>query len=203
MTNAELWELFPIILVSYDLNWPRDYDREASALCRAMADDLFRIHHIGSTAVPGLTAKPTIDILMEITTEADPERMKKNVIATGYRLISKADDPEWMFTKGYTETGFVGRTYHLHVRRPGDWDELYFCDYLRDHPEACRDYEKLKTELKARFEHDRDAYTEGKTAFIKNISGLARVLNPKKYLFEPIRKTKTASAGPGPGNNES
>lgn len=79
-----------------------------------------------------------------------------------------------MFMKGYTPQGFKGQAYHLHVRYAGDWDEPIFCHYLQLHPKVARKYGELKVELKKRYEHDRDAYTESKTEFITSIVQLAR-----------------------------
>ena len=72
-----------------------------------------------------------------------------------------------MFMKGYTLQGFAKRVYHLHVRYPGDWDELYFRDYLKRHREAAEEYGKLKIGLQKKYEHDRDAYTRAKTDFVR------------------------------------
>ena len=66
MRDEELWQLFPIILIPYDTSWPEAYRSESLRLREAVGSDIVRISHIGSTAVPGLTAKPTIDILLEI-----------------------------------------------------------------------------------------------------------------------------------------
>ena len=79
-----------------------------------------------------------------------------------------------MFMKGYTLDGFKGQAYHVHVRYAGDWDEIYFKNYLLKHPDTAEEYEKLKTELKNKFEHDREGYTNGKTDYIKRITLLAR-----------------------------
>jgi GrpB-like predicted nucleotidyltransferase (UPF0157 family) len=86
-----------------------------------------------------------------------------------------------MFMKGYTPQGFRGQAVHLHVRFPGDWDELYFRDYLRSHPKTAKSYGKLKQNLQLRYEHDRDAYTEAKTDFIQEATRLARKEMGNKY----------------------
>jgi len=75
-----------------------------------------------------------------------------------------------MFLKGYTSTGFAEKVYHIHVRYPGDWDELYFSDYLIAHPETAAEYAALKTKLHKNFKHNRDGYTEAKTAFIRAVN---------------------------------
>jgi len=86
-----------------------------------------------------------------------------------------------MFMKGYTPQGFKGQAFHIHIRYRGDWDELYFRDYLLTHPEIAVEYGELKSELQKKYEHDRDAYTDAKTDFIKRITKLARAEISSKY----------------------
>jgi len=88
-----------------------------------------------------------------------------------------------MFMKGYTSHGFEGQAYHIHVRYPGDWDELYFRDYLKSHPETAEEYGNLKLELKTIYQYDRDAYTRAKSDFINEINKLARKEFPDKYIL--------------------
>lgn len=80
-----------------------------------------------------------------------------------------------MFMKGYTLKGFSGQAYHVHVRYPGDWDEIYFRDYLISHPEVAHEYETLKRELSEKYANDREAYTAGKSGFARDITELARI----------------------------
>ena len=177
MSNEELWQLFPIILSPHNPEWPGRYKTEKELLIKNIgAENIVRINHIGSTAVPGLTAKPTIDILLEIQQKTDPVRLIPTIESAGYIYCHKPDNPppHMMFMKGYTPQGFKGQAYHLHVRYAGDWDEPIFCHYLQLHPEVARKYGELKVELKKRYEHDRDAYTESKTEFITSIVQLAR-----------------------------
>ena len=79
-----------------------------------------------------------------------------------------------MFVKGYTPEGFKGQAYHIHVRYPGDWDEIYFRDYLRNNAEIRKQYGELKRILAVKYRNDRDGYTDAKTEFVKRISELAR-----------------------------
>ena len=79
-----------------------------------------------------------------------------------------------MFLKGYTPEGFKGQAFHLHVRYPSDWAELYFRDYLRDHKDIADEYGWLKAKLLNTYEHDRDGYTEVKTEFISKYTDIAR-----------------------------
>lgn len=186
MTNEELWALFPIILASHDDTWAERYALERERIERAVgAENITRISHIGSTAVPGLTAKPTIDILLEITDGCDTERLKAVLIGDGYIFTPQPDNPppHMMFMKGYTPRGFEGQAYHLHVRYSGDWDELYFRDYQIAYPDAANAYGRLKELLRQRHEHDRDAYTQAKTEFARQYTGLARSEFGSKYSF--------------------
>lgn len=199
MTNQELWTLFPIILTSHDPAWTERYAQERKRIERTMGEEnITRISHIGSTAVPGLIAKPTIDILLEITDECDTERLKAALIADGYIFSPQPDNPppHMMFMKGYTSHGFKGQAYHLHVRYNGDWDELYFRDYLIAHPNAVNAYGRLKELLRQQHECDRDAYTKAKTEFVWQHNALARSEFGEKYtLRKSDAKGRTSSYG--------
>jgi GrpB-like predicted nucleotidyltransferase (UPF0157 family) len=139
-------------------------------------ENIVRISHIGSTSVPGLKAKPTIDILAEITQHCDTAKLIANMEAAGYIYSRQPENPppHMMFMKGYTPEGFRGQAFHVHVRYGGDWNELYFRDYLRDHKDVADEYGKLKAALRKTFEHDRDGYTNAKTDFINRYTELAR-----------------------------
>lgn len=186
MTNGELGGLFPIILSDYDPVWKTNYEIEKGKLEKLIGvRNIIRINHCGSTAVPGLLAKPTIDILLEIVDNIDREHLIEVMQRAGYIYLSKPENPPpgMMFIRGYTEEGFQGQTYHVHVRYRGDWDELYFRDYLIVHKEIAEEYARLKTNLKERFEFDRDGYTDAKTEFISRCCKLAREEMPGKYIL--------------------
>lgn len=186
MTNEELWQLFPIILSEYNDEWPKLYEIEKNLLLEIFGPAIARIHHIGSTSVPGLKAKPTIDILLELKKNIDLDLFEKLAISNGYLFSIHKDNPEpsIMLKKGYTEQGFIGQAFHIHVRYMGDWDELYFRDYLREHLESQKEYVFLKESLFTRFEHDRDAYTFGKTEFVRHVSLLGRKQYGSRYQPE-------------------
>lgn len=177
MTNRELWALFPVVLGSYNPGWERWYaDEEDNLIDIIDKQNIVRINHIGSTAVFGLTAKPTIDILLEISADTDTDDLIRRLEQNGYIYTEQLDKPppHMMFLKGYTEQGFGDRVFHLHVRYPGDWDELYFRDYLRRHKSVADQYGRLKKELAERYAHDRDGYTEAKTEFISKYTAIAK-----------------------------
>jgi GrpB-like predicted nucleotidyltransferase (UPF0157 family) len=183
MTDEERWQLFPIILSKYKPIWKKNYLKEKAVVERAVGpDNIVRISHIGSTAVPGLIAKPTIDILVEIKEGTDTAKLIYDMQEAGYRYIAHPENPppHMMFVKGYTPEGFKGQVFHIHVRYGSDWDELHFRDYLIAHPETAEEYGRLKLKLKEKYEHNRDAYTDAKTDFIKRICKLARAEVKKK-----------------------
>ncbi len=177
MTNEELWQLFPIELSDHRDEWKQWYEDERDSIIRLIGmENVIRISHIGSTSVPGLIAKPTIDILLEIADECSTQKLKETFEQNGYIFSSQPDNPppHITFLKGYTSQGFAERVFHIHVRYKGDWDELYFCEFLRVHPDMATQYGELKLQLKQSYEHDRDAYTEAKTEFVQRVTSLAR-----------------------------
>ncbi len=190
MTNEERWRLFPIILMEHDPEWKTMYLEEKKQLINYIGiNNIERISHIGSTSVTGLVAKPTIDILIEIKETTDLDQLIANIKAAGY-LFTRQDDnppPHMMFMKGYTPDGFRGQAFHVHVRYSGDWNELYFRDYLKKHPEAAEEYGRLKQSLKEEYEFDRDGYTASKSGFISKITGLARMEYKNRYKPLGIR----------------
>lgn len=186
MTHAELWQLFPIILSEHNPVWKENYFIEKNRIIESIGmDNIVRINHFGSTSVPNLIAKPTIDILLEIKDDADVNRVTTAMKSIGFIDSPQPDNPapHLMFLKGYTPEGFKGQVFHVHVRYGGDWDELYFRDYLIAHPDVANEYGKLKLGLKKKFEHDRDGYTAAKTEFIREMTKLAREEMGGKYIL--------------------
>lgn len=185
MSLAELWELFPIILRAHNPEYEKWYEEERSNLISLLDGyPVSRISHIGSTAVPGLIAKPIVDILLELESGYDQDGVTARLIGGGWVLMSRGPEEALDLNKGYTPAGFAERVFHLHVRRLGDWGELYFRDYLRAHPETASEYEKLKLSLKEQFEHDRDAYTNAKSQFVRTYTNAAREEFGTRYLWE-------------------
>lgn len=185
LSLEELWELFPIVLKEHNPQYKDWYQSEANHLLEVIGhDNIVRISHIGSTSVKGLIAKPTVDILMELGESNDIKKVVKLLQMNGWTLMSSEYEPVvWLiFNKGYTPDGFADRVYHLHVRYRGDWDELYFRDYLSEHPEIADKYAKLKLQLWKKYEHNRDGYTEGKSEFIKKYTAKARIKYEGRYL---------------------
>ncbi|WP_343209264.1 GrpB family protein [Anaerolentibacter hominis] len=181
MSNEELWQLFPIELKKPQFEWKSWYEEESALLRRFLpSDHIKRISHVGSTSVKTIWAKPIVDILAEMTPEGSRDVLKELLLQHGYRCMSQ-DEKRMSFNKGYTEEGFAQKVFHLHLRYPGDNDELYFRDFLIDHPETAEEYERLKLSLGKSFQYDRDAYTEAKTGFIVRCTRKARELYGSRY----------------------
>ena len=184
MSLEELWQLFPIFLREHQDEWKEWYDEERLRLLIFLpANQLVRISHIGSTSLETIWAKPIVDILLEIPKETDMAIIRDLLLQNGYLLMSESQG-RMSFNKGYTPSGFAERVFHLHLRYEGDHDELYFRDYLQEHPAVAKDYEKLKLSLWKQYEHNRDAYTEAKTDFIKNYTEEAKKLYGRRYERE-------------------
>ncbi len=85
------------------------------------------------------------------------------------------------FNRGYTKEGFADKVFHVHLRYAGDNDELYFRDYLNEHTQIAKEYETMKLQLWHRFEHDRDAYTNAKTEFVREWTSEAKRVYAGRY----------------------
>ncbi len=175
-----LGRLYPIILEKHNVKWKEYFVEEKAFLQEVFGDTVLRINHIGSTAVPGLIAKPTIDILLEIREDIDIADITGIMVAKGY-IVNTPPIDIITYVKGYGPNGFVGQAFHIHVRRNGDWNELYFRDYLIAHPEVAKQYGTLKLGLKDVYEFDRDGYTAAKGEFVERITVLARTEFKDKY----------------------
>lgn len=184
MTLEELWELFPILLKEYNTEYPKWYELEKERLLDNFDDStIIRISHIGSTAIPGIISKPTVDILMEISPESDINQVTDKLKLLQWALMSSSAAPVFKqtYNKGYTKHGFEEKVYHLHVRYIDNWSELYFRDYLIEHPEVAQEYAVLKMQLKEKYEHNRDAYTNEKEEFVRKYSDIAKIQYSERY----------------------
>lgn len=181
MTLEELWELFPIYLTKHKPEWKDWFKQEYLNLKSILPkEQILRISHIGSTSIDTIWAKPIIDILVETTIRADFCVIKNLLLKEGYLCMLEQEN-RLSFNKGYTKDGFAEKVFHLHLRRAGDHDELYFRDYLIEYPYIAKEYEELKLNLWKQFEHNRDAYTESKTDFIKKYTSQAKQQYGTKY----------------------
>ena len=153
-------------VVPHDPAWREAFEAEAAALSSVLGDEALAVHHIGSTAIPGISAKPIVDFLVEV------------------RRIERVDDlSSAMAERGYKawgEYGLPGRRYfdkrgdrhicHVHIYQRGNPEvkrHLAFRDYMISHPEEAKAYGRLKEALAKEFPTDIEAYMDGKDAFIK------------------------------------
>ncbi len=169
----ELWRLFPVELTPYRPQWAVWADDEMAVLKVLLSDFSPVIHHIGSTAIPGIYAKPIVDILVEIPSDADWTRVRELMEQAGYICMSSAA-LRMSFNKGYTPEGFSEKVFHVHFHAFGDCDEVCFRDWLKGHPREAHDYESLKLSLLPEYKYNRDAYTEAKSEYIKRVTALAK-----------------------------
>ena len=179
MTLEELWQLFPIFLTAHQPCW-KEWYLEEEILLQKVLPQAQRISHIGSTAISSIWAKPIIDILVEVSKGSDLFVYKKLLADNGYICMSESEKG-LSFNKGYTENGFAERVFHLHVRYTGDHNELYFRDYLNEFPEIAKEYEALKLSLWEKHEHNRDAYTNAKTEFVRKYTEQAKMIYGNRY----------------------
>ncbi len=162
----------PIEIVDYDPNWPTAFEAEAERLANVLGPWLVEIAHVGSTAVPGLAAKPVIDIQVGVTSLEQDGRIVAAVAACGYEYVPDFEDqfPE----RRYFRRGQDGhRTHQVHLveRTNAEWWDRHvrFRDWLRSHPEDRDAYAELKRALAVAHRDDRVAYTDAKTHFINAV----------------------------------
>ena len=175
MTRLACWnrDMDEVEIVNYDPRWAVLFDEEAKRL-RAVLDPslILGLEHFGSTAVPGLSAKPIIDILIAVRSLADAQAIFIEALRN-LDYVHWADNPKkdrMFFVKGMPPFG-SRRSHHVHVTEPhGEmWQRLAFRDYLRAHPEEAGTYARLKRRFAAEHQGDREAYTDAKSAYIESV----------------------------------
>ena len=171
MTNSQ------IRVVQYDPAWPESFATERPALQAVFEPLSVVIEHVGSTSVPGLGAKPVIDVMVGVERLREVEPRVPALEALGYEYVPEyeAQLPERRY---FRKPRIRPRTHHLHIVERGStfWARhLLFRDYLRRHAEVADDYYQLKCQLAARLGGDGVAYTEAKSQFIEAAMARARV----------------------------
>ncbi len=159
----------PVHLIPYDPTWPRRFEQEREQAAHALAPWIaWTIEHIGSTAVPGLLAKPVIDIMAGVRDLPSSLDARAALAPLDYVYFPyRADVMHW-----FCKPSPAGRTHHLHLVPPQSplWAEcVAFRDYLRRSADTCAEYAALKTSLAERYRFDREAYTEAKGPFLRRI----------------------------------
>lgn len=160
-----------VALRPYDDRWAELFEVERARLQTALGSDVLAIEHIGSTSVPGLTAKPILDVGVAVEDFEAAFALVPRLEALGYTFRGEQGVARrHYFVRGPDE----GRTHHLHMleQQNPEWrDLLGFRDRLRAQPETVRAYEALKHELAERYPTDRERYTDGKYGFIRAVLG--------------------------------
>ncbi len=188
-------------LKEYDSRWPEAFGAEKQRLAPVLAPYALSVEHVGSTSVPGLAAKPTVDILVGIHRLSDAPRCIERMKALGYEYGPQFEKqiPERRYFKRMAQGAPDAEDLvHVHMVEVGSafWERhLLFRDHLRANPEAAREYEALKRDLALKHGEDRDAYTEGKSAFVRRIE---RAERDARAAHRPLTAPGGAAEAPPP-----
>jgi GrpB-like predicted nucleotidyltransferase (UPF0157 family) len=158
----------PVIIVPYDPQWSSRFQQLAEKLRGALQSNALRIDHIGSTSIPGLAAKPVIDIQISVAALEPVDAYGRALELLGY--VFRADNTD--LSKRYFREKPGTRRTHIHVRQAGSWGEqlnLLFRDYLRIHEQDASRYAQVKMELAEIYRNDRIKYVDGKVEIIWEI----------------------------------
>jgi len=157
-----------IVIVPYDAQWPFLFAEVGQAIRRTLGSAALRIDHIGSTSIPGLDAKPIIDVQISVAAFDPTEAYRSPLMELGF--VHRAENPD--LSKRYFREKPGERRTHIHVCRAGSWREqfaLLFRDYLRTHDEDAAHYAAVKRGLAAHYGEDRLGYTNAKAPCIWGI----------------------------------
>ena len=161
----------PVEIADYDPAWPEVYAALRARLAQALGETAVRIEHVGSTAVPGLAAKPVVDVQVSVPDLADEAAYRPHIESLGFGLRYRTD--EWRY---FRPPPGLPRLWQVHVCQSGSTRErghLLFRDHLRAHPERAAAYGELKRDLAPRYGLDRVGYSDAKAPFIEETLRLA------------------------------
>ena len=166
-----------VVVVPYDPSWPEAFENERRHLRACLPSELIgRIEHFGSTAVPGLSAKPIVDMLVEVRSlDGTRQRIAPLLEGQGYDYFWRptwGDDTPPFYAWFIKRASNGNRTHHIHMveAESEQWERLFFRDYLISHPEVARAYGRLKETLSLTHGGDRVAYTRAKGNFIRSVT---------------------------------
>lgn len=151
-----------------DPQWPQAYAAESAQVARALGDTIVHIHHIGSTAIPQIYAKPVIDMLAEVSDIDRVDACNAALAALGYTALGEYGLPGRRYFR--KDNGAGVRTHHLHTFQLGSPEvirHLAFRDFMRANPDCAQQYSDLKRALATQYPHDIDGYMDGKDEFVK------------------------------------
>ena len=160
----------PVVICDYNPDWPARYERLRALIAPALGELATQIDHVGSTAVPGLAAKPTIDVVVRLRTASDLPNAIERLARLGYE--HEGDFGIAGREAFATPAGYTTHDHHLYVCLP-DWrgydDQIAFRDYLHSHRETMLAYAELKRALAMEHGRDRTAYTDAKADFVADV----------------------------------
>jgi GrpB-like predicted nucleotidyltransferase (UPF0157 family) len=166
----------PVVIVDYDPGWPGRYEALRAPIAEALGDLAAEIVHLGSTSVPGLAAKPTIDIDVLLHSSEDLPEVIRRLARLGY--VHEGDFGIAGREAFATPPGYGAHDHHLYVCAP-DWaghgDQIAFRDYLRAHPKTALAYARLKRSLAHKHRTNRGAYAAAKAGFVAAVLQRARL----------------------------
>jgi len=164
----------PIVVVCYDENWPQIYEQERRTILEQVGEQFVELEHVGSTAIPGLAAKPVIDMMAAVRTLEDGPAILARLAPLGFTSVS-IDMPRRLLLR--RQDPDLGCAFHLHIVEAATWperNERLLRDYLRAHRDLAVEYGLLKRQLATEHGSDLQAYTSAKTAFIQAVVDRAR-----------------------------
>lgn len=158
-----------VTVYPYNEQWPIEFEKEKRILSEILKDFNVEIEHVGSTSIPGLSAKPIIDIAIGVKNEETLFEIEPVMADAGYDILNNYETKgEILARKGPPEC----RTHYIHIQLIDSeyWDEfMYFKRYLLEHPEEIKEYENLKQELSNKYAKERKKYTAEKNEYISSI----------------------------------
>lgn len=160
-------------VVPHDSAWPENFAQESQQIYGVLGENIVAIHHIGSTAIPGIYAKPVIDLLVEVKDIATVNAHSLQMMSLGYQAMGEFGIPGRRYFRKEVQ---AVQTHHVHVFAIGSAQierHLTFRDYMTAHPEAAHRYSQLKRQLASQHPTDIEAYMDGKDGFIQEIDSQA------------------------------
>ena len=182
-----------IVVTDYDPLWAKKFAKEALLIRGMMEENCISIYHIGSTAVPGLAAKPIIDIMVVVRSLERVDAVAETFSNIGYEYLGEFG----MAGRRYLRKGGDERTHQIHIFQADDWNNigrhLAFRDYMRTHEQERNRYARIKKGLAQKFPYDIDSYCDGKEAFVREMENraLAQYDGTWDQLYIAARKVQS------------
>lgn len=170
-----------VVVVPHDPRWRDSFEAEAKDIAAALGDTVVAVHHIGSTAIPGIHAKPVVDLLVEVRDLAGLDAGSPAMESLGYEAMGEYGIPGRRYFRKANQKGT--RTHHVHAFRAGSEEvvrHLAFRDYLIAHPAKAQRYSELKRKLAAEHPRNIDGYMDGKDGFIREMDRRAAEWRPSR-----------------------